>query len=681
MRGLFTTLLFLLGFSSVAQVDTLYSYTEIRGYAGSADTLFLSQEDREGLFVRTTDLVTFYPNAGSIINSATNDKRWVRQIIDKTYQPEWWDERVNYKSYPLQAAIDFSCNGCIIKLKDSTTYTLDRHIFIQDGRTLRGGDESVIKRRDLPVTTLKSPANLGDSMIIVESTDGYLIGQDVIMIDDNSPDLGKSTYDNNISYFNFRPNLIAINEDTLFLSRGITMPLSGRLDDAFPAGTTVFPTAIMMFNNVGHDSITIENVIFDGNQQHLNYDWRILNTLGLGGSVGHTIYGCTFRNTPSENITVSGSTVVDSCFGFDLGGSFFHVSSPGGFSNSTVQNSYVHGSCLNTNVLSGHSEGTIAYSSYVQDLYVLGNTFKNGKEGVLGWKGSDDRGTYVRDNTFQNHKFIIQLSNSTDTIHDVVFDNNIFDSCGYIYSTSLEGKLDGFIINHNSMINSGINLKTLVSIQVDSNTFSSTLLDTIIGINAEIIDFTNNTVLGVGAGLVLSSDSPVQGTICSNIMRVDKEPIVFENDINFEQVVVQGNAIENSSIDYGNINLRGNIFWQTNANSSIDIEDNSVFADQESFETQLSLFEFQGCQDAILPTTDIFNRIAVQPNPASGKISVITEWDAFNIEIYSQSGILIQKNFAPTNALEMDISDLLPGLYLFRISNESEYIIKKVIVR
>lgn len=49
-----------------------------------------------------------------------------------------------------------------------------------------------------------------------------------------------------------------------------------------------------------------------------------------------------------------------------------------------------------------------------------------------------------------------------------------------------------------------------------------------------------------------------------------------------------------------------------------------------------------------------------------GKISVISDLGSFNIEIYNQSGILIQKNSTLIKALEMDVSKLIPGIYFLR---------------
>lgn len=153
---------------------------------------------------------------------------------------------------------------------------------------------------------------------------------------------------------------------------------------AIPAGATLFrefPIAIAANPSTG---IVIDSVLFDGAAQcnASTNDWRYNNTLSIRGE--NVVRNSWFVNTPSENLTTCGAT-VDANTAFNLEGSFVHKScGPGQQLPDLVINNHVENVNLATNAVSGHSEGAITLSLNAGEIFLSGNVFRCGREGVLG---------------------------------------------------------------------------------------------------------------------------------------------------------------------------------------------------------------------------------------------------------------------------------------------------------
>ncbi len=76
------------------------------------------------------------------------------------------------------------------------------------------------------------------------------------------------------------------------------------------------------------------------------------------------------------------------------------------------------------------------------------------------------------------------------------------------------------------------------------------------------------------------------------------------------------------------------------------------------------------------------NKIKIYPNPASDKLTISSNSNISELNIYNISGSLIQKTKCDNKVINIDVSDLKPGIYLLHSVTRNEvYINKFIIVR
>jgi hypothetical protein len=76
--------------------------------------------------------------------------------------------------------------------------------------------------------------------------------------------------------------------------------------------------------------------------------------------------------------------------------------------------------------------------------------------------------------------------------------------------------------------------------------------------------------------------------------------------------------------------------------------------------------------------------VNIYPNPASNQVTIYDVQGAIlQIEIYNALGekVLSQQPATSQGQLTIDVSDLTPGIYFVRLANESEFVIRKVLVQ
>ena len=677
--------------------DTLVSYQQLRVYDGLADTIVIEDAERSGVFHKMLRTDDNKPNGGSIINSYSfDDFVWQRNIVLNTYSPDWWLPHPVIASYQLQAAIDYSKPGDIILLSDSTTYLVDYSIRIKLKRTLRGGNQSVIKRKSFEVAKNITRVYQGDSIIIVDNPSDFRIGLSVVMTNINSPNDGRSHLDNSINSFNQRAVLKKISGDTLFLSRGMDLPRSGALDSFYQENNYVFQCGIMISNGIGEDSITFDNVIFDGSQQHLNYDWRIFNTLGLGATKGHHIVNCTFRNTPSENVTVSGNTIIKNCIGENLGGSFIHISNPGEFDTTVIDSCEVIGSCLNTQLLSGHSEGVITFSAFVRDLFVTNCTFIDGREHILGGIGRDDSNINLTGGFYTNHKNILDFSNPNDTIHSINLSNNTFENCGHIISSSDDGIIANFLFSNNIMLDSGLKLRRLFNAEITNNEFEITNSSIETSILGDSILFRKNIYKSDNGHLEFSEGSyevlnnwitstaqnstflvfdNAEGLLKCNLILSDADASISGRNL-VSSIIVDNNVVKSKNIDTTFFHYANNVIYTENDLLYMGLKDSITLSNEiTSLDNVMESFDYESC-DFLTGIVNLEESIKVYPNPFSASFNIqMNDRLRRYYTLQTSNGILLKDGFF-FGYLSVDLSKMNQGLYFLTVDGTTKMIVK-----
>ena len=109
----------------------------------------------------------------------------------------------------------------------------------------------------------------------------------------------------------------------------------------------------------------------------------------------------TIIDTPGEALTSCGGVFLGN-HARNLGGSFVHKSCAAAPPpRDRIENNEVIGVNLLGDALMGHSEGAITLSAHAGELVVLGNTFRDGREGVFGLASGDDGYIVARRNVFE----------------------------------------------------------------------------------------------------------------------------------------------------------------------------------------------------------------------------------------------------------------------------------------
>lgn len=174
-----------------------------------------------------------------------------------------------------------------------------------------------------------------------------------------------------------------------------------------------YDSALLAVSPSSSDGLVIDSVAFDGgadcNTQ--THDWTILNTMSVRGA--NTIRNSYFYNTPSENIVSCGAT-VESNYAWDLQGSFLHKSC-GSVLPEYINSNRVYNANIATDVLSGHSEGLITFSANAGSMYLRGNIFRKGAEGVFGTAAADETEVHSVYDCYNNFPRLINFSGSFST--------------------------------------------------------------------------------------------------------------------------------------------------------------------------------------------------------------------------------------------------------------------------
>lgn len=293
-----------------------------------------------------------------------------------------------------------------IDLKGKIILVKDNPLDLEKSITLKNG---IIKRACTPVSTVVDTIWPNTNWVRVDDPSKFAMADWTLPVSGPSVDQNSGGEIMSIS---------AINNDTIFTYQN-------HLNMVLPGAKLIKKFPLIRMNGLPGTSITLDNMLIDGNKRCNNYtyDWKYNITTVMSDM--DTIRNSTFINTPTENVFMCGGQ-LENCRAFNLNGSFAHGSCSNYIPITNIINNYVNGVCLAPHEMNGHNEGCFTYSSNVQNFYIANNTFINGKEACWGAMGLDDYNNTLQNNMFKNFMskvFFIEPShpNPDITINNLYF--------------------------------------------------------------------------------------------------------------------------------------------------------------------------------------------------------------------------------------------------------------------
>ena len=453
--------------------------------------------------------------------------------------------------------------GVIENLKDSTYY-INKQIKANGYSLIWNFNNSTWERPDSPVKTLTTTINIGDSILVVDNTDGISIGQTIYAFDCNAT-YGGLAEGEHTGTGNF---VVAITPTTI--------KMSGVANRQVLSGCPVMTTDHFIQNGTNNfQFIEINNGIFRGNKSNggqatrFSQDWRIGNTALLGSGAFGTLNNCRFYDTPSENITLAAG-IMNTCLGERLDGSLIHGSmndnTYAAFPNTgiTLIDCRVDSVNMATDAVAGHTESVVVSSLHTEFVKIIGCTFKNGSEGILpidpiqlNTKGY----LSLFNNTFINFNNIFKglgtgTISQTEREDAITFTGNHFNNCGIMV-----------LWGHNARQGLSIN-----GIQLKNNIFTNTRLDfrncTNLSITGNEFNFIEEGLSGFSA--LPQSEQPTFSLLSlKNVLNVDISGNQFENNIDNDTIAacINFNAIDCLPLkDAAGVDT--DFYWEQNINIS-----------------------------------------------------------------------------------------------------------------
>ena len=327
----------------------------------------------------------------------------------------------------IQAAINFASEGDIVLLEDNKTYNIDRGLVVPRSMVIRGGNKTVLKRENQITYTLVQAASQNDTVIRVNSIAGLHVGMPFSLAAD-------TTY-KGTTYPYYIERLAA---DSVYLSDSIGTTVNG--NTTYPIGTKGYKSIVFMeiteATQQGSLSVTVENIIFDGNRENNRGTYLWNHNMGIvASSKGITyIKNSTFKNSPSESLLGANLNVTGTKF-YNLNGSGIHLSFAASqnmgreFRSSIIGNTFDSTNKYPSFTIGGHSEGVITSSNSGAYAYIAGNVFRNALNDALfgalyGPTHSENMGTNnltITGNIIDNVPKLVYLIDTVSGVIDNVY--------------------------------------------------------------------------------------------------------------------------------------------------------------------------------------------------------------------------------------------------------------------
>ena len=343
----------------------------------------------------------------------------------------------------IQLLINANPIGTTINLKPNAIYTQDNALVLKD-RNVLNMNGATLKRGAQQTTATTASCNETSNTIQVSSVPAGWKSGDYLQLYSNNTFLNSS--------YKYEVIILSIAGNTITLSQPIGRPANG-LTKTWAIGTTVRKVFSQITGSRSEDLFTsavnykLFNGVIDGNktQNTGSYYWGVNMAVMSNGR--STLENIKFKDIPNECIFGSGFNVFN-CVAEELNGSFYHQSADITVGQS-ILGGEIHGNTtINTNLIdsetvTGHSEGVITFSFTSGRSAIFGNRFIGGNESVLGII------SYALDAKDGSNQDLIFEKNTAYNFQSVIKD--------FIYASNFSKNVDNVLIRNNSFVNCGIN--------------------------------------------------------------------------------------------------------------------------------------------------------------------------------------------------------------------------------
>lgn len=435
-------------------------YVEVLGYYEQGD-------GGGGQFYWDADSVKS-DNGGTIIKvTEVTTGRWKRVINEIVYLA-WFGAKGDGVTIDTDAINLALASGKKVYGKRNAVYLINNQLFVSEN-TIVDGLGCTFKRASEIKTTLTSNILSTTTTIPVADASLFKVGDKINILNGVTKDDISAT-----------KTISSISGDNLIIGTTIGV--------AFTSGDTVIKEFSLLTSN-GKKNITVKNITFDGNKANNTATrfwivWVNLNTIGENTRIEN----CHFKNSPCENMFVSGPSWVINCTYEDLGGSFVHIGN--GQVGSRYYTNILNCVGTNSNVYlnsdSGHSEAIITYSQGVKHLNIINCDFRNSNQSAFLGPIAVNSDVNVTDTNLHVEGCYIEdtsegfymVNSSNASFSGLTIKDNIFKSCYGSYVTPAPAGFD--------VLDYATGKNVTKNISITGNIFEDTMLS-LIGIESCII--------------------------------------------------------------------------------------------------------------------------------------------------------------------------------------------------
>ncbi|MBI1837044.1 MAG: T9SS type A sorting domain-containing protein [Flavobacteriia bacterium] len=326
------------------------------------------------------------------------------------------------------------------------------------------------------------------------------------------------------------------------------------------------------------------------------------------------------------------------------------------------------------NFCSGYSQSF--YSNNCNNLYVYNNTFNN--------KLNNSSISNVEiDNNSANIHFINNIFN----LNDSTFVGNIFSienltSLGTCLNNVYE--LDTTISNFLHVSNLSLSFNSLFSWQLFSNKENNSFLYDVMFMDefSDLHVFCTETILNNGSNL-LGINFDIDNNERAVFPTIGADEMIRNNKIFNEDTIITCHL---PITLYAGSSINDIYYWSTGETEqmitidSFGLYEVNIITDCGSFYDTVLV---QICDDLVEIEDDfILYENILYPNPTSTVVNFnLKKEDDLFISIYDLSGNLVLKDFLESNINQINISPILPGLYIVKIKSKQKEIIQRLIIQ
>ena len=478
---------------------------------------------------------TYTDQAGkTVFVNNTEDALEFREVATTTITPEQYGaigDGVTDDTVAVQSAITAAGEGGVIDFKSTATYLLTSRLVGLSRQTFIGKG-ATFKRQDAKVTTTTTVVGTSDTTFNVANASLFNIGEDIILLDVTSPNLGTAYQEESA----IRKMITGISGNTITVNGVFDLPTNGNLLTSYPTGTKVLKVyPLLAFIGAFNKQINISGLNIDGNKSN-NTEYLGWNHNGSIDNLGSNtvVYNCHFKDIPNENLFLDDHCLIHGNSASNLNGSFTHISKESEPSNegfNKIDNNNLVDVCKTPLNISGHNEAAFTYSARSKNVFITNNSVETCGGSFFGvisnGPSENDSVATVSNNMATNISGVCKgLVAESGIMKGYKITDNYFENYDYIHFATLTlftlpkgGGFDDIIIKGNTFLNGRCLFESCSNLLVSDNNFINedgyVPLATSIPISNK--DYANHIAFNLCVGVSLKDNTFVNQAVIQSI--------------------------------------------------------------------------------------------------------------------------------------------------------------------